>query len=205
MNRPEDATEQLIQRAQAGDDSAAQELLMMYRERLRRMIAVRIDPRISARIDPSDVVQEALIDASRKLPNYLEEQPISFYPWLRRIAWERLVHLHTRHIEVQKRSIKQEARRSMQLPDLSVMQLVGKLAAKGSSPSEQVASKELRARVRLALEELSDKDREVLVLRYLEQLSTDEIADIMLTSKDAVKTRHFRAIQRLQNLLKDEV
>ena len=78
MSRPEDATEQLIQRAQAGDDSAAQELLMMYRERLRRMIAVRIDSRLSARIDPSDVVQEALIDASRKLPHYLEEQPISF-------------------------------------------------------------------------------------------------------------------------------
>ncbi len=138
MSQPEDATEQLIKRAQAGDDSAVQELLMMYRKRLRRMIAVRLDPRLSARIDPSDVVQEALIDASRKLPGYLRERPISFYPWLRRIAWERLMHLHTRHVDVQKRSVKQESRRSLSLPDQSVMQLAGKLAARGSSPSEHV-------------------------------------------------------------------
>ncbi len=176
----------------------------MHRDRLRRMIGVRLDPRLAARVDPSDVVQETLAEAARKLPHYLRARPVSFYPWLRQMAWERLAHLHSRHIDVQKRSVGREARWSAGLSDQSVMQLARMLAAPGSSPSAHVAAKELREKVRSALDSLADKDREVLTLRYLEQLSTGEIAEIMGTSKEAVKTRHFRAVQRLQRLLQAE-
>lgn len=201
MSDSENATELLIRRAQVGDDSATQKLLVVHRDRLRRMIGVRLDPRLAARVDPSDVVQEALIEASRKIPDYLRTQPISFYPWLRQIAWERLVHLHARHIDAKKRSVAREARWSASLSDQSVMQLAKMVAAPSPSPSAHMAAQELREKVRSALDELPDKDREVLTLRYLEQLSTDEIAEVMGTSKGAVKTRHFRAVRRLQGLL----
>jgi RNA polymerase sigma-70 factor (ECF subfamily) len=204
MSNSEDASELLIRRARGGDDSATQELLAMHRDRLRRMIGFRLDPRVAARVDPSDVVQEALTEASRKLPDYLRTQPVSFYPWLRQIAFERLLRLHSRHIDVQKRSVGREARWSAGLSDQSVMHLARMMAAPGSSPSAHLAAKELREKVRSALDKLSDKDREVLTLRYLEQLSTGEIAEVMGTTKEAVKTRHFRAVQRLQGLLQGE-
>jgi RNA polymerase sigma-70 factor (ECF subfamily) len=203
MPNSEDPSELLIRRAQGGDDSATQELLAMHRHRLRRMIGVRLDPRLAARVDPSDVVQEALIEASRKMTDYLRTRPISFYPWLRQIAWERLVHLHSRHIDVQKRSVGREARWSASLSDQSVMQLAKMLATPGSSPSAHLAAQEQREKVRSALDELPERDREVLTLRYLEQLSTGEIAEVVGTSKEAVKARHFRAVQRLQDIFRD--
>lgn len=204
MTDPRQASELLVQRAQRGDDSATRELLTMYRDRLRRMIGTRLDPRLQNRVDPSDVVQDALLEASRKLPDYLRTRPVSFYPWLRQIAWEQLVHLHARHLQAQKRSVRREVRWSPGLSDQSVMQLAASLAAPGSSPSAHVAAAEMRRKVRLALDELPDRDREVLVLRYLEQLSTSEIAEVMGISKEAVKTRHFRAVQKLTLILQAE-
>src|SRR5207248_2646216 len=92
---PDDAeTEELLARARRGDDSARQTLLARHRDRLGRMVAVRLDRRVAPRVDPSDVVQEALFEADRRLPEYLREHPLPFYPWLRRIAWERLVKIH---------------------------------------------------------------------------------------------------------------
>jgi RNA polymerase sigma-70 factor (ECF subfamily) len=83
-------TEELLQRAASGDPQARQLLLTRHRKRLRRMVAVRLDPRLAARLDPSDVVQEALAAAARQLDAYLRDRPLPFYPWLRRLAWERL-------------------------------------------------------------------------------------------------------------------
>src|SRR5580700_2161836 len=103
MEHQEIETEALIERAQKGDASAKQLLLANHRDRLRRMVAVHIDRRLAARVDPSDVVQEALAEAARKLPDYLRHRPLPFYPWLRRLAWERLMKLHQRHIVAAKR------------------------------------------------------------------------------------------------------
>ena len=109
-------TDELLRRAERGDDSATQQLLTRHREQLRRMIAVRMDPRLAARIDPSDVIQEATAEAARKLPDYLQRPACPFYPWLRQIAWERLVQLHRHHIHAQRRSVKRELRWNMNLP-----------------------------------------------------------------------------------------
>src|SRR5262245_15642970 len=106
---PRDAdTEDLIARASGGDPSACQQLLARHRERLRRMVAVRLDRRLAARLDPSDVVQEALLQAAQQLAGYLRERPLPLYPWLRRIAWEHLLKTHQRHITAQKRSTTRE-------------------------------------------------------------------------------------------------
>jgi RNA polymerase sigma-70 factor (ECF subfamily) len=92
-------TEQLLDRVVQGDSSAASALLSRHQTRLRRMVYLRIDPRLAARLDPSDIVQDALAEAHRRLPGYAAERPIPFYPWLRRIAWDRLLQMRRRHIE----------------------------------------------------------------------------------------------------------
>ena len=172
-----------------------------HRSRLRQMVAVRIDPRLAARVDPSDVVQEALAEASQKLPEYLRERPLPFYPWLRQIAWETLVDMHTRHLAVQKRSVTREGRGHLVLPDESAMQLVDRLVGTGTSPSRQATRQEMRQRVRAALERLPVHDREVVILRHLEQLGFVEIAGVLGISEAATRSRYRRAVERLHNLL----
>jgi RNA polymerase sigma-70 factor (ECF subfamily) len=193
-------TEMLLDRAAKGDQTARQRLLARYRGRLRQMVALRIDRRMAARVDPSDVVQEALADAARSLSDYLKNRPLPFYPWLRQFAWERLLQLH-RHHQAGRRSVSREQLRISDVADESEAVLVERLVNSGSSPSARLLAAELRDRARAALEALEPRDREVLVLRYLEQLSTKEIAAVLGISEAAVKTRHRRALERLRRRL----
>src|SRR5262245_15592899 len=101
-------TEHLLERAAAGDGAARAQLLQRHRRRLRRMVAVRFDPRLAARVDPSDVVQEALAEAAATLDGYLRERPLPFYPWLRQLAQRRLLDLHRRHVQARRRSVTRE-------------------------------------------------------------------------------------------------
>jgi RNA polymerase sigma-70 factor (ECF subfamily) len=196
-------TDELVRRSAAGDDAARQDLLARHRGRLRHMIGVRLDRRLLARLDPSDVVQEVLMEAHEKLSDYLRDPPLPFYPWLRQIAWQRLVKIHQHH-HARKRRVTHEGPALLELPDESVGDLAERLAASGTSPSRQALREELRLRVRAALRRLGERDREVLVLRYLEQLSLAEIAAVLGTNAGAVKSRHARALLRLQALLGDE-
>jgi RNA polymerase sigma-70 factor (ECF subfamily) len=194
--------DRLIEQARNGDREAQQSLLVQHRDRLRRMVAIRLDPRVASRVDPSDVVQEALVAAAKLLPDYLERKPIPFYPWLRRLAWERLVKLHRQHIGTEKRSVVREA--VLDLPDGSVDVLARVVAGNDTSPSDQALRNELQSRVRQAISRLGDRDREVLILRYLEQLSVLEIAAIVGSTTGAIKVRHLRALERLRGFLGEE-
>lgn len=194
-------TEGLLERAAQGDQRAVEQLLTQYRPRLRKMVMVRMDPRLKARMDPSDVVQEAIMDATRMMPEYLRDRPLPYYPWLRQIAWQRLYDLHRRHVEAKKRSVTREDVEAMMLSDGSIVQLAERVVASGTSPSMNLFRKELRRRVRDALGQMKAEDREVLVLRYLEQLDANEIAAIVGVSRDAVNMRHLRALKRLRGLL----
>jgi RNA polymerase sigma-70 factor (ECF subfamily) len=194
-------TEEQLRRAQGGDPQARQELLARHRRRLERMVAMRLDRRLAARFDPSDVVQEALAEAAGKLSDYLRRRPLPFYPWLRQLAWERLATLHRRHVRAGKRSVTREEAGVLDLPEDSAVELAGRLAAAGSGPGDHLLREELRERVRRALTRLAPRDREVLVLRQLEQLPTREVAAVLGLTEAAVKARHIRALERLHRLL----
>lgn len=194
-------SQSLILQAAAGDEIAAGRLLEIHRDRIRAMIAVRLDRRLSTRVDPSDVLQETMIQAHQKLPEYLRTQPIPFYPWLRRIAWENIVQLHRQHLLAQARAVTREERVDLALPDHSAVDLAERLIAKGSSATRQMMQKELKARVQAALAKLDARDREVLVLRFLEQLSIDEAAAVLEISHEAVKSRQRRALERFSQLI----
>lgn len=201
---PEDMhTKELLAGARVGEHRAVEQLLARHRDRLRRMVAVRIDDRLAARVDPSDVVQDTLAIASERLPEYLREPPLPFYPWLRQIACNRLIDLCRRHIQVGKRSVRRE--QPLGLSDASAVQLADRVVARGTGPLRHLLRDELRLRVREALDELPTADREILILRHLEQLSFAESAAVLDISQAAAKQRHVRALRRIRRLLDDAI
>jgi RNA polymerase sigma-70 factor, ECF subfamily len=144
----------LLRRVGDGSDDALQQLLARHRQRLRQMVAVRMDAPLAARVDASDVVQETLMEAARQLPDYVEQWPLPFYPWLRQIAWKRLERLHERHLAAQRRSVRREQEHGFMVSDNSLAPLAHRLLERGPSPSRIVAGRETRRRVRSALEQL---------------------------------------------------
>jgi RNA polymerase sigma-70 factor (ECF subfamily) len=193
-------TEELIELTARGQTEARQQLLVRHRKRLVKMVAVRLDRAVAARVDPSDVVQEVLAQAAQHLDEFLRTRPLPYYAWLRQFAWERLVKLHRHHIRSKKRSVTREEPWSMPLPEDSVLRLA-RLAASGASPSQTLIRNEMRQRLRAALDQLAPHDREILVMRNLEQLSIAEIAKVLGLTEGAVKVRHLRALRRLRTIL----
>jgi len=192
-------TSELLAAACRGDKSAASRLLARHRDQLRRMVAIRLDDRLSARIDPSDVVQETLIVAAKQLADYLRDPPLPLYPWLRQIAWNRLAALHRRHVEAGKRSVGRE--QSLEISSASAIQLGEHLASRESGPLRRAIRKEMCQRVRAALAAMPEPDREILILRHLEQLSYADSAAILQITEAAAKQRHVRALRRIRRLL----
>jgi RNA polymerase sigma-70 factor, ECF subfamily len=203
MNPSSVETRRLVVRAIDGERSALDELLAHYRPQLRRMIAVRMDSRLKARFDPSDVVQMVLAEVAHKMVSF-PNTPDQFYRWLRQLAWDELARLHRDHVRTKKRSVSREDDDwRNRVADESMVQLAEHLASQQLGPGSRLVRKELRTRVQLALAELGQQDREVLVLRFLEQLNTSDTAAALGISESAVKSRQFRAIERLGKLLSD--
>jgi RNA polymerase sigma-70 factor, ECF subfamily len=202
--RDDPGIEELIFRAEGGDGVARQLLLASHRARLRQMVALRLDRRLVARFDPSDVVQEVLADAGQALSEYLRHRPLPFYAWLRRFAWDRLVDLHRRHVLARRRSVEREEPWSATWSDPSAVFLADRLVASGTSPSRCLHREELRQRVHAALALLPPRDRELLVLLYMEELTAAEIGAVLGMTQGAVRTRHVRALERLRGILKTD-
>src|SRR4051794_38691030 len=145
-------TEQLLERIGRGDPAARQQLLVRHRDRLRRMVALRLDRRLAARVHPPHILPEAPAPAKQQLSDYLRRRPLPFYPWLRQFAWERVAKDYERHVRAQRRSVTREE--APPLPGESVAHLAQRLIASATSPSRRLLRGELRARVRAALESL---------------------------------------------------
>jgi RNA polymerase sigma-70 factor (ECF subfamily) len=193
-------TDALLDQAAQGDSSAVNTLLTRHAARLRAMVALRIDARLAPRLDPSDVVQEALAEAHRKMPAYLDNRAVPFYPWLRKIAWEKLVHMHRRHVYAQRRSVRREAGR-LDLSGDSKLMLVDKLAASSTGPGDELARAEMLARVTSALAELPARDHEIIVLKHLEYMTFVEAAAVLDMTEEAVRSRYRRAIERVHKIV----
>jgi RNA polymerase sigma-70 factor (ECF subfamily) len=199
VNWRDSKSEVLLQHARHGNRKALAELLERYRPRLRRLIRCRLDPRVQARVDESDVIQETLFSASRDFDSYRPRPGVPFYAWLRQIAWRKLLRTSRRHVHTQGRSVLKERRLAW---DQSRWALTRQLVT-ASTPSQQLMGAELEQRVADALEQLSDGDRELLIMRYLEQLSTAEIAAVLDISRTACRVRTLRALERLRNVMGD--
>ncbi|QEG33071.1 sigma-70 family RNA polymerase sigma factor [Bythopirellula goksoeyrii] len=195
-----DDTSQLLARVAKGDSLATDQLLDRHRGRLVAMIKLRMDGRLTARFDPSDVVQDSLTEAHGKLTNYARSQPIPFYPWLRGIAWQRLIQLQRQHLYAKRRSVSREEH-SHQLADKSAELLAERLPMPATHASGHAIRKEIQARVHAAIQQLPEISREIIILRHLEEMSFNEITDVLKMSEDAIYSRYRRAIEKLSRSL----
>src|SRR5262249_51331906 len=157
-------TLRLLERIQVGECEAFEELFARHRPWLRHLVALRLDPQLRARLDPSDVVQEAHLEAFRRLSDFLGRRPMPFRLWLRKTLMERLRMLERQHLEASRRAVGRE----LPLPDSSSVPLAQQLAGTDPTPSQQLAQHELAQQVQAALAQLLDLDREILFMRTFE-------------------------------------
>ena len=196
-------TQTLIDQARRGRAEARLTLLARYRDYLRRMVAARLDRRLAPRVDPSDVVQESLALASQRMDEYLQTQPLPFVGWLRQIAAGSVRDAHRRHLSARRRSVSREARVEDLADDLAGepgRQFIGR----DTSPSNRLMREERRVQVKAALAELPPRDRDVLVMRYLEHLSIAEMAEALGITEGAVKVRLLRALERTRSRMEED-
>jgi RNA polymerase sigma-70 factor (ECF subfamily) len=198
-------TQELIAGAKQGDDDAVNRLLERHRDAVRRMIDLRMDRKLQQRVDASDIVQDVLIEANRRLGDYLEKPPMPFHLWLRQMAQDRLIDAHRRHRVAAKRSLDREqplvARGGL---DRSTLELAAEICDHERTPAAAAEWNELQEQFRAALELLDEQDREVVLMRHFEKLSNSEVAEALGLTAPAASMRYLRAVRRLRGILADQ-
>ena len=191
-----------IEAVQRGGQAALAEVFMGHRERLRRMVQLRMDRRVVGRVDASDVLQETFLDASRQLANYLADPPMSLFLWLRFLTGQRLMAVHRQHLGAQMRDAKQEvALHHGAVPGVDSLSLSCGLLGRMTSPSLAAMRLEMQARLREMVDSLDPLDREVLALRHYEELTNQETAEELGITPAAASKRYIRALERLRSAL----
>jgi RNA polymerase sigma-70 factor (ECF subfamily) len=200
-NEPSE-TIRLLERARLGDSAALGELFARHRDRLRRMVELRLDARLQPRVDPSDVIQDAFLEVAGRLDDYLRDPKLPLFLWLRLVVGEQLINLHRRHLGTRMRDPRREVSLFQDaLPQASSAALAARLLGKFTSPSQAAVRAERLLRLQEAINSLEAIDREVLALRHFEQLSRAEAAQALGVSEEAAAKRYIRALKRLKDVL----
>ena len=193
----------LLDRVRKGDADAVNGLLERHREAIRRMIDQRLDRVVQQRVDASDIVQDVLIEANRRLGDYLANPTMPFQLWLRHMARDRLIDAHRRHRVAASRSLDKEVSlEAAGAADRSRANLAGELADRELTPAAVATWRELERRFAAAVDQLEEDDRQIVLLRHFEHLTTAEAAEVLGLSKPAAGMRYLRAMRRLRVLLR---
>lgn len=195
-------TSELMRNAKGGDDQAVSQLLDKHRKALHRMIELRLDHRVMRRVGVSDIVQEVMIEANKRLQTYLENPPMPFHLWIRQIAKDRIIDAHRRHAVSAKRSVEREV--SLTVParlDQSSINLAGQICDGELTPAAAATQREIAAKLEGAILQLKEQDREIILMRHYEQLSNLETANTLGLTEPATSMRYLRALRRLRELL----
>ena len=196
-------TQQLLAAARGGDADARNQLLERHREALRRMVGMRMDRGLQRRVDASDIVQDVLVEANRRLTEYLESAGMPFQLWLRHLARDRLIDAHRRHHAARRNVDREQPLDTAPRSDRSAFDLAALVRDRDLTPAAAATHHELEMRFQAAIETLDDNDREVVLMRHFEQLSNKDVAQSLSISESAAGMRYLRAMRRLRNLLQE--
>ncbi len=197
-------TQELLMGVQEGDDEAVNQLFDRHRGAVRRLVQMRLDQRIRQRVDVSDVVQEVLISANRRLKEYLKSPVMPFHLWIRQITKDRIIDAHRRHRVSAKRSVDRE--RALVVPagmNRSTMELAAHLCDGELTPAALATQREMVRRVTEVLSQLNEQESEIIMMRHFEHLSNQEVAQALELSEPAAGMRYLRALRKLRALLLD--
>jgi RNA polymerase sigma-70 factor (ECF subfamily) len=193
--------DELLDAAHHGDEAALAVLVERHRERLERMVRLRMDRRLQGRVDPADIVQEAYLAVRRKFPSYGADPRLPFFLWLRLEVGQKLVDVHRFHLGAQMRDAGQEVSLHRgALPQVTSLSLAEHLLGKLTPASHAAMRAELKLRVQEALNSMDPSDREVLILRHFEELSNAETAEVLGIKPSAAVNRYVRALKRLKDV-----
>jgi RNA polymerase sigma-70 factor, ECF subfamily len=194
-------TKELLEQARQGDAAAVERLLTTHREPLRRMIGLRLDPALAARVDASDIVQDVLLEAHRRLQDYLRKPSMPFHLWLRHIAKDHIIDAHRHERLAQRRSVDREQALHAARPDESSLDWAAQFFDQELTPASAAIRQEMARKVQQAIQQLGDDDRDIILMRYVEQLPNQDVAAALGLSEAAASMRCLRAVRRLQALL----
>jgi RNA polymerase sigma-70 factor (ECF subfamily) len=196
-----DTDDELCQ-LRSGRDAAVAELFGRYREKLQRMIAFRLDRRIVGKVDGDDILQDAFLETVRRIQDYLDQPSVPFFVWLRQITKQVLIDTHRRYVDAKMRDVNLEVTLDRGgTPDTSSSGLIAQLADSLTTPSQCAVRQETISELRRALDQLDEIDREVLLLRHLEELSNHEVAQVLGIDRYAASKRYLRALARLRGVM----
>ncbi len=194
-------SDDLLEKARNGDTRALGQLLQRYGPYLRLMARRRLDQRLQARVDPSDVVQQTFLEAQRDLSRFRGGLEAELIAWLRTILENNVAQVVQKHLVAQKRSAARE--RSLNDPGSKGDPLVGRLPAEQSSPSQRVMRGESAIQLAATIESLPEAQQEAIRLRHLEGCSLAEIAQTMKRTEVAVAGLIKRGLRGLRDRLMD--
>jgi RNA polymerase sigma-70 factor (ECF subfamily) len=201
MNADTRTNEELLDAARNGDEDALAVLVERHRDRLERMVRLRMDRRLQGRVDPADVVQDAYLAVRGKFSEYSAESRLPFFLWLRLEVGQKLVDVHRFHLGTQMRDAGQEVSLHRgALPQVTSLSLAEHLLGKLTTASQAAMRVELKLRVQEALNSMAPHDREVLILRHFEELSNAEVAQVLGIKPSAAVNRYVRALKRLKDV-----
>ena len=195
-------TEELLNGVRAGDQDAVNRLMDRHRVAVRRLIQMRLDNAVARRVDASDVVQDVLFEASRRLEDYIKEPTMPFHLWLRQLARDRMIDMHRRHRVAKRRSVDREQQvTSVAHDNQSAADLMSLLKDNELTPAAASLRKEMEQRFLEALNQLEEDDREIIMMRHFEHLGNGEVAEALNLSAPAAGMRYLRAIRKLRQHL----
>lgn len=191
-----------ITRLRSAGEQALADALALHGERLQRIVDLRLDPRLAGRVDAADVLQEAFLEARKRLARYLDDPRAPVFIWLRGVTLDTLIHVHRRHLAEMRDAGREVSLPAGPTPQASSISLAGWLTADLTSPSQAAVRDETARKIEEVLGAMEEIDREVLILRHFEQLSNDEVASVVGVKKAAASRRYMRALARFREVLK---
>jgi RNA polymerase sigma-70 factor, ECF subfamily len=195
-------TNNLLRRASDKDQQALVDLFSRHRERLRRMVRLRLDRRLRGRFDSTTVLQEVFLEASRRLGDYLREPSGEFFLWLRLLTGQKIQELHHQHLSSQAWGAGQEVSLYRgALPTANSVSLAAQLLGQANAISQSAARADQQIRLQDALNQMDPLDREVLALRHFEELTNDQTAAVLGIDVGEASNHYVRALKRLKMIL----
>ena len=186
-------TQELLAAARDGDAEARNRLLERHRDALRRMVGMRMDRAVQTRVDASDIVQDVLVEANRRLTDYLATAKMPFALWLRHLARDHLIDAHRRHRGAARRSVdREQPLATAATADQSAMDLAALLARSRNDAGRRRHASRAGTALRGGVETLDEMDREIILMRHFEHLSNQEAAQALELSEPAAGMRYLR-------------
>ena len=202
MAHAEGQSDDVLLRAKDGDEQAVAELYSQHRQRLWRMVHFRLDQRLRGRVDADDILQEAYLEAVKRIRHFKDDTTTSFFVWLRMIVMQTLIDVHRRHLGAKMRDAGREVSiAGSQYSQTTTASLAVHLVGHLTSPSQAAMREEMFGRLESTIGDMDPIDREVLALRHFEELTNGEVAEVLGITQDAASIRYVRAIRRLRDIL----